>query len=119
MSLESLEAILATIDDEDTKAGLLKAYQDDLQAEKDLGISKYNKKDSELLKLKGAVKDTGYNPDIHGTLKEYAESLKTVIDEGNNSTLELQALKGELGALKESLANEKITAKDAKKRTKL
>jgi hypothetical protein len=115
MSLERLEALLATVESDELKADLLKVYQEGVEAEKQTGISKYNKKDSELLKLKGAVKETGYDPEKHGTLKEYTESLKAVIDEGQKSSLELQSLRGELDKLKGDLERKDSEALDATK----
>jgi len=119
MSLEGLEAILATIDDEGTKAKLLEAYKVDVQAEKDVGIAKYRGKDTELLKLKNAVKDTGYDSEKFGSLKEYVESLKTVVDDGKTSSLQVEALQNQLNTLTTQLDTEKKQAKSATIKAKL
>jgi predicted RNase H-like nuclease (RuvC/YqgF family) len=119
MSLERLKELLATVESDELKQSVLKVYSDDVDSEKQTGITKYNKKDSELLKLKQAVRDTGFDSEKHSTLKDYVESLKGVVDDKNNSDLKVNALETKLTDLTTQLETERTTAKTNSIKAKL
>jgi uncharacterized small protein (DUF1192 family) len=46
-----------------------------INEEKQRGIAAYNAKDKELLSLKNEIKETGFTPEQHSSLKEYVKTL--------------------------------------------
>jgi hypothetical protein len=111
MSKESLTELLNSVESEETRAGLLKIYQDDVGSMEQLGVDKYNKKDGEHLKLKNAIKDTGYDSDKHATLREYIDSLKDVTVKANDGDLAYKALEKKFTDMETLFASEKADAK--------
>lgn len=119
MSKESLTELLGSVESEETRASLLKIYQDDLSSMEQLGIDKYNKKDGEHLKLKNAIKDTGYDSEKHATLREYIDSLKEVTVKASDGDLAYKALEKKFTDMEEQLAKEKTVAKTSSIEAKL
>jgi hypothetical protein len=119
MSKESLTELLNSVESEEARASILKIYQEDLDAMEKLGVDKYNKKDGEHLKLKNAIKETGYDSDKFATLKEYIESLKDVTTKASDGDLAYKALEKQFVDMKEQLEKEKTVAKTSSIEAKL
>lgn len=110
----SFQDNLSSVENEELRAKLLEAYEADVKAEKDKGISSYKKKDGELLTLKNQVKEIGFDADKHGTLSSFVESLKEVTSVAEDKDAKFKLLEQKLEKMETDLQSEKTTAKRSK-----
>lgn len=107
----TLEEILATVESEQTKEAIVNA----INAEKEKGISEYRKKDTEVLKYKGLVKELGYDPEKFESVDSFIESKKKTVSESN---LTIAQLNDKLNSYMTELETERETSRQIQKKAK-
>jgi len=82
MNYEDFKALMATmgVDVDDAKLKPIHSrISDAIEKEKKLGVEKYQKKDSELMKFKTALKEKGYDSD-KGSVSDFLDNLKKEVE---------------------------------------
>ena len=112
MNFEELKALLTAPEGLDNDK-ILEGVQGLINAEKQKGITEYQKKDGELLKLKNFIKESGFDSDRHGTLKEYIKSISTKAANSDNDKVTINSLTEKLNELTETFATSQRVQKEA------
>jgi len=101
MTFEELKALLSGADGQVDQAKVLEAVQGLVEIEKQKGISLYQKKDGELLKLKSSLKESGYDPEGGKNFKEYLSELSSKAKASSDAEITINSLNSKLSELNE------------------
>lgn len=115
MTFEELKALLSTATGVEVEK-VLEGVQDLVNDEKSKGIALYQKKDGELLKLKSTLKEAGYDPSKHETLKDYVRSLSERASTSDSAQLTINTLNEKLSDLESKFAESARTRIEAETR---
>jgi len=114
MNIEELKAML-TADGAD-KDAIMESVLELVNAEKTKGIETYQKKDKEALKLKNAMKELGYDPDVDGDLDNFVTKSKSKKVDVESSKLTIAQMSEKLTTLETQMAQEKLRADTQRQR---
>lgn len=110
----TLEEILQTVESEDVKEAIVAKINE----EKERGISEYRKKDQEVLKYKGMIKDLGYDSDKYDSIDSFIESKKKVDKVATESNLTIAQLNDKLNTYMSQLEAERESSRQIQKKAK-
>ena len=77
------------------------AFEKEVGKEKEKGISSYQKKDKEVVKLKGMLKELGYDKDTYDSIDEFKSSIQKAKDKADNSDMTISSLNSKIETLTE------------------
>ena len=103
MEKKSLEEILSAIEGDDIKEAIVGLIDN----EREVGISKYNSKDKEVLKYKNAMKSLGFDKDKYETIDDFIESKQDVEKKVTKSNLTIAELNDRLNTITDELNAER------------
>lgn len=104
MTFEELSELIKTAEGLDHDA-VLEGIQGLVNEEKQRGISLYQKKDGELMKVKAAIKEAGFDSSKHETLKDYVKSLGQKAQSSDEDKITINTLNEKLSDLTEKFTN--------------
>jgi len=110
----TLEEILSSVENEDVREGIVSL----INAEKQRGIESYQKKDSEVLKLKNKIKDIGYDSEKYDNYDSFFDTLKSKDEKVKSSELTIAQLNDKLNNLTTTLEQQKLEAENKAKESK-
>ena len=112
MTFEELRAMLSSEAGFDQEKAL-EGIQSLVNEEKQKGITLYQKKDGELLKLKNTIKEAGYDSSQHETLKEYVTSLSKKAATSDEATITINSLNEKISDLTEKFSTSQREQQEA------
>lgn len=104
MTFEELKQLVSGATERLDPNTVLEAVQGLVEAEKQKGITLYQKKDGELLKLKNSLKETGYDPESGKNFKDYLTELSTKAKASTEAEVTINTLNSKLSDLTEKFA---------------
>jgi len=110
----TLEEILGSIEADNVKEAIVAKINE----EKERGISEYRKKDQEVLKYKGLIKDLGYDSDKYESIDSFVESKKKVDKVATESNLTIAQLNDKLTNYMTELETERNNTRQIQKKAK-
>jgi hypothetical protein len=102
MTLQELRELLGTAEGLNVDE-ILEGVQGMVNEEKQRGITSYQAKDRELLSLKNEIKETGFNKDQHGTLKDYVKTLGQKAASSDEDKVTINSLNEKVSQLTEMM----------------
>jgi len=110
----TLEEILQTVESDNVKEAIVAKINE----EKERGITEYRKKDQEVLKYKGLIKDLGYDSEKYDSIDSFVESKKKVDKVATESNLTIAQLNDKLTNYMAELETERNNTRQIQKKAK-
>lgn len=111
----TIEEILAALKSDAERKVVTDAIATAAEAEKNVGIGKYNKKDGEVLKLKSNLRSLGYDSEKFENIEAFIDSRKAIEEKATTGEVTIATLTGRVDTMESERTAEKLqSAKDAK-----